>query len=158
MSEKKQSVVGDIISVLSKNKCTVAEAKWILNAAGNAILEQNNHIKRAKMLEEMSKKYAGRTFEQVLDAHATKELCGDFLVPLPETGRKTYSAQEVGERFGISAKAVGRISNANNLKTAEYGSWFVDKSPYGPKEVSTFRYFDTVFPQIEKALQEKGAN
>lgn len=122
------------------------------------IQEQNNRIQRAKLLEGLSKKYAGRTFEQVLDAHATKELCGDFLVPLPETGRKTYSAQEVGERFGISAKAVGRISNANNLKTAEYGSWFVDKSPYGPKEVSTFRYFDTVFPQIEKALQEKGTN
>lgn len=122
------------------------------------IQEQNNRIQRAKLLEGLSKKYAGRTFEQVLDAHATKELCGDFLVPLPETGRKTYSAQEVGERFGISAKAVGCISNANNLKTAEYGSWFVDKSPYGPKEVSTFRYFDTVFPQIEKALQEKGTN
>ena len=120
------------------------------------IQEQNNHIKRAKMLEEMSKKYAGRTFEQVLDAHATKELVGEFLIPLPEIGRKTYSAEEVGKRYGITAHAVGRIANANGLKTDKYGSWFADKAKHAQKEVNTFRYFDSVFPEIEKALGEKG--
>lgn len=120
------------------------------------IQEQTNHIKRAKMLEEMSKKYAGHTFEQVLDAHATKELVGEFLIPLPEIGRKTYSAEEVGKRYGITAHAVGRIANANGLKTDKYGSWFADKAKHAQKEVNTFRYFDSVFPEIEKALGEKG--
>ena len=119
------------------------------------IQEQNNHIKRAKMLEEMSRKYAGRTFEQILDAHATKELVGEFLIPLPEIGRKTYSAEEVGKRYGVTAHAVGRIANANGLKTERYGSWFADKAKHAQKEVNTFRYFDSVFPEIEKALGRK---
>lgn len=119
------------------------------------IQEQNNHIQRAKMLESLSKKYAGRTFEQVLDAHATKELSGEFLIPLPEIGRKTYSAEDIGKRFGISAQSVGRIANANGLKTEVFGSWFADKSRYSNKEVNAFRYYDTVFPEIEKALAEK---
>lgn len=120
------------------------------------IQEQNNHIKRAKMLEEMSRKYAGRTFEQVLDAHATKELVGEFLIPFPEIGRKTYSAEEVGKRYGITAHAIGRIANANGLKTERYGSWFADKAKHAQKEVNTFRYYDSVFPEIEKALGRKG--
>lgn len=119
------------------------------------IQEQNNHIQRAKMLESLSKKYAGRTFEQVLDAHATRELSGEFLIPLPEIGRKTYSAEDIGKRFGISAQLVGRIANANGLKTEEFGNWFADKSRYSNKEVNAFRYYDTVFPEIEKALRGK---
>lgn len=119
------------------------------------IQEQNNHIQRAKMLEGLSKKYAGRTFEQVLDAHATRELVGEFLIPLPEIGRKTYSAEDIGKRFGISAQLVGRIANANGLKTEAFGNWFADKSRYSNKEVNAFRYYDTVFPEIEKALGRK---
>lgn len=137
-------------SMTDHQKATIEIQKMRLE-----IQEQNNHIQRAKMLENLSKKYAGRTFEQVLDAHATRELSGEFLIPLPEIGRKTYSAEDVGKRFGISAQSVGRIANANGLKTEEFGSWFADKSRYSNKEVNAFRYYDTVFPEIEKALRGK---
>lgn len=40
MSEKKKIVVQEIIAVLAKNECTVAEAKLFLAAAKEAILEQ----------------------------------------------------------------------------------------------------------------------
>ena len=65
MSEKKQSVVGDIISVLSKNKCTVAEAKWILNAAGNAILEQTT-VQMPENISCCAYELSDRPFSEVL--------------------------------------------------------------------------------------------
>ena len=58
---------------------------------------------------------------------------------LPEV-EKTYSAKEVGEMLGISANKVGRIANANGLKTPEYGRYVADKSKNSDKEVENFRY------------------
>lgn len=40
MSEKEERVVQEIIAVLAKNECTVAEAKLLLVAAKEAILKQ----------------------------------------------------------------------------------------------------------------------
>ena len=68
---------------------------------------------------------------------------------LPKT-EKTYSATEVGNMLGISAVKVGRLANANGLKTAEYGVYVMDKSKYSTKEVENFRYND----KGGKALQE----
>lgn len=53
---------------------------------------------------------------------------------------KTYSATEVGNALGISAQKVGKIANAHNLKTEEYGVFVMDKSRYNSKEVTNFRY------------------
>ncbi len=58
---------------------------------------------------------------------------------LPEV-EKTYSAKEVGKMLGISANKVGRIANANGLKTPEYGRYVADKSKNSDKEVENFRY------------------
>ena len=52
--------------------------------------------------------------------------------------------------LGISAVKVGRLANANGLKTAEYGVYVMDKSKYSTKEVENFRYND----KGVKALQE----
>ena len=68
---------------------------------------------------------------------------------LPEV-EKTYSTKEVGEMLGISANKVGRIANANGLKTPEYGRYVADKSKNSDKEVETFRYNETGV----KVLQE----
>jgi phage anti-repressor protein len=63
---------------------------------------------------------------------------------------KTYSAKEVGDMLGISANKVGRLANANGLKTPEYGRYVADKSKNSDKEVETFRYNETGV----KVLQE----
>lgn len=68
---------------------------------------------------------------------------------LPEV-EKTYSAKEVGDMLGISANKVGRLANANGLKTPEYGRYVADKSKNSDKEVETFRYNDNGI----KVLQE----
>ena len=92
-------------------------------------------VRKAQLLERLAKEYDG-TYRQVLQAHATKELTGEYLLPLPYIGDKTYSAQEIGEKLGISANKVGMLANRNHLKTKQYGAWVNDVAKNCPgKEV-----------------------
>ena len=92
-------------------------------------------VRKAQLLERLAKEYDG-TYRQVLQAHATKELTGEYLLPLPYIGEKTYSAQEIGEKLGISANKVGMLANRNHLKTKQYGAWVNDGAKNCPgKEV-----------------------
>ena len=68
---------------------------------------------------------------------------------LPEV-EKTYSAKEAGDMLGISANKVGRLANANGLKTPDYGRYVADKAKGSDKEVESFRYNENGV----KALQE----
>lgn len=63
-----------------------------------------------------------------------------------------YSATEIGEMFNVSAQKVGRIANAYELKTDEYGEFYRDKSPYSSKEVDAFRYNDKAVERFRKLL------
>ena len=119
--------------------------------------QRNARIQSARILTQLAKQYKGSTYEQVLNAHATKELTGDFLLPLPELREKTYSATEIGKLLGISANKVGLLANRYDLKTEQYGKWFVDKSRHSNKEVSCFRYFERVIPVLQDLL-EQGAS
>lgn len=112
-------------------------------------------IRKAQLLERLAKEYDG-TYRQVLQAHATKELTGEYLFPLPYTGEKTYSAQEIGEKLGISANKVGMLANRNHLKTKQYGAWFNDVAKNCPgKEVSSFRYYASVLPVLETIISKQ---
>lgn len=115
---------------------------------------QNLAVQRARILNQIAAEYEGTTYKQVLQAHATKELTGEYLLPLPKLEAKTYSAQEVGDILGISANQVGRLANQNHLKDPGHGQWFKDKSPYGNKEVSTFRYYENTVDALRKILAQ----
>ena len=119
--------------------------------------QRNARIQSARILTQLAKQYKGSTYEQVLNAHATKELTGDFLLPLPELREKTYSATEIGKMLGISANKVGLLTNRYDLKTEQYGKWFVDKSRHSNKEVSCFRYFEKVIPIIRDLLEKEAS-
>lgn len=114
---------------------------------------ENEHmrVRKAEILSHIADGYDG-TYRQILQAYATKELVGKFILPLPDMPKETYTAEEIGAKLKISANMVGRIANANNLKTDEYGQWFVDKAKHSAKEVRSFRYFDRVIPKIKSAL------
>ena len=118
--------------------------------------QRNARIQSARILTQLAKQYEGTTYEQVLNAHATKELTGEFLLPLPKLERKTYSATEIGKMLGISANQVGALTNRNGLKTEQYGQWFKDKAKHSNKEVSSFRYFDCIVPALENLIEAKG--
>lgn len=115
---------------------------------------ENVRIRKAALLNRIADQYSG-TFKQVLQAHATKELTGEYLLPLPEVGQKTYSAGEIGQVLGISGNMVGRLAIANNLKTDQYGVWCNDKAKGHNKEIPNFRYFENVIP-VMQSLVGKG--
>ena len=81
------------------------------------------------------------------------------LLPLPEVKTKTmYTATEIGKRLGVSSQKIGRIASKYNLRTAEYGKWFYDKSKYSNKEVESFRYYENsidVFYNILNKIHAK---
>lgn len=115
---------------------------------------RNAQIQEARIYTELAKRYKGTTYEQVLNAHATKSLSGEYLLPLPEAGERLMSAGEVGAKLGISSNLVGKLTNKHGLKTDQYGKWMHDKSPYSTKEVPSFRYKECVVDKLREILAE----
>lgn len=115
---------------------------------------RNAQIQEARIYTELARRYKGTTYEQVLNAYATKSLSGQFLVPLPQMGERLMSAGEVGAKLGISANMVGRLTKQYNLKTGQYGEWFHDKSRYSDKQVPSFRYKECVVDKLREILAE----
>lgn len=115
---------------------------------------ENARIRKAQILTKLADKYDGTTYQQVLNAHATKELTGEFLLPLPKLEAKTYSATEIGEILGITPNKVGILTNRYGLKTDQYGEWFKDKAKGCNKEVPTFRYYENIIPVLRGIISE----
>lgn len=93
------------------------------------------------------------TYKNVLASKASEVLAGETIIPLPKVEkRKVYTAQEIGDIFGISANKVGRIANQNNLKTKEYGEYRRDKSKHSAHECDTWVYYETVIPVFENLI------
>ena len=99
----------------------------------------NSKARQANVLLKIADKINVPEYKQILNSYATKIITGEYILPLPETER-TYTAGEIAEELGVTANAIGRIANANNLKTAEYGVRVWDKSQYSNKQVQSWRY------------------
>lgn len=82
--------------------------------------------------------------------YTTSEFTEDITV-IP----KVYTAAEAGELLGVSANKVGRIANANGIKTEEYGEWFKDKAKFADKEVPSFRYNDKGVQKLRELLEKE---
>lgn len=115
---------------------------------------QDSPLEKARFLHELAIDYSDNaTYKQILDAYATKEISGEFILPLPELEEKNYSATEVGEKLGISANRVGKIANMLGLKiNGEYGKWYVDKARNTNKQVNTFRYTQKAIEKIKSEI------
>lgn len=117
-----------------------------------AARDRESRLASANFLKELASNYEGR-YHDILLAHATKELTGEFLLPLPKAERRTYSATEIGKQLGVSAHKIGTIANQHNLKASEYGEWVVDKARHASKEVQSFRYYENVLPVMKAILE-----
>ena len=114
----------------------------------------NLYLKIAAINPNLPKEYV-----QVLQSKAAETLNdGNMVIPLPKAERKTYTAAEIGEKFGISANKVGRLANANNLKADEFGLKVWDKSKYSAKEVESFKYYEEAIPEFERLLNVESQN
>lgn len=95
----------------------------------------NSQTRKANSLMRMHKQCNDPIVKELLFKKAIETLTGKKLI---DNTRKTYSAEEIGKKFGISANRVGRIANANNLKTEQYGEMVAIE--YNDKaQGSTFR-------------------
>lgn len=82
----------------------------------------------------------GESANQVIVATLLNPLLGQEVVPLPVIEEHHYTAEEAGQQIGCTANKIGRVANANKLKTEQYGKFFLDKSKHSDKQVEAFRY------------------
>ena len=94
-----------------------------------------------------------KEYKHICQQKAVEVLAGMPLLPMEEVTEKTYSATDIGKMFGVSKNKIGSLANANNLKTAEYGKLFYDKSPHSQKQVETFRYYECAVEKFKELLK-----
>lgn len=94
-----------------------------------------------------------KEYKHICQQKAVEVLAGVPLLPMEEVTEKTYSATDIGKMFGVSKNKIGSLANANNLKTAEYGKLFYDKSPHSQKQVETFRYYECAVEKFRELLK-----
>jgi prophage antirepressor-like protein len=116
--------------------------------------QANARARQASILLKIADKTPVKEYAQVLHSHAAAIIAGKPILPLPEVDKPTYSAEEIGQMFGISRQMVGRIANAHGLKKPEYGKLFYDKAAHSNKQVETFRYYDSALPEFKKLIKE----
>lgn len=78
--------------------------------------------------------------KQTAAASIINPIVGFNAIPLPVIEEHFYTAAEAGQQIGCTANKIGRVANANNLKTEQYGKFFLDKSKHSDKQVEAFRY------------------
>ncbi|EKZ6404609.1 hypothetical protein RE077_004796 [Klebsiella aerogenes] len=82
----------------------------------------------------------GESANQVIVATLVNPLLGHEVVPLPVIDEHYSTAGEVADMIGCTANKIGRVANKHNLKTEQYGKFFLDKSKHSDKQVEAFRY------------------
>lgn len=112
----------------------------------NAKVKMSNQYLKLASVDTLSEDW-----KKILVSKSAEVLSGEKLLPLPES-EKTYSATDIADMFGVSAQKIGKIANANNMKTSEYGKFYKDKSRYSNKEVDTFRYNEKAVKKFKEIL------
>ena len=105
---------------------------------------RNAKVREAKFLLEAVDKYKNVLAEQsveLLTINALEVINGKDTLQKPKLPEaKWYSATDIAKELGVTANKVGKIANANNLKTDEYGKTVLSKSLYSSKQCPTFIY------------------
>ena len=129
---------------MEKAKATVEDAK---------ARQEDAKIRKAELLMKMSELNISPQASQALVSCASEVLTGIKCIPLPEVD-KTYSATEAGEIIGVSAAKIGRVANANGIKTEDFGIFVLDKAKGSNKQVTTFRYNEKGLAKLRELFGE----
>ncbi len=150
--KKFRKVVRAIIKSLRKGESKIIKMSEYQKLTAEAKLN-NSRARMASILMKIAQQTSVKEYKQVCCSYASACIAGKPLLPLPEVNKKTYSATEIGNALGISSNMVGKLANAHNLKTEQYGKMFYDKSRYSNKEVETFRYYNEIVPKLKEILK-----
>ncbi|MFR8011265.1 MAG: Bro-N domain-containing protein [Clostridia bacterium] len=120
----------------------------------------NSRARLSAMWMKISQQVNIPEYKQICASCASRVLTGgEAVIPLPEKTERYYSATELGQIYGVSANKIGKLANANGLKTAEYGKEVWSKSEHSCKQVAQFLYNELGRARIEEILgKEKRAN
>ena len=119
------------------------------------VMKKNSIAREANLWLRIAQNTSNGTYKEICNAYAANTLAGREVFELPKATEKTYSATEIGKMLGVSKQKIGILSNENDMKCDEYGSWYHDKSPYSGKEVEAFRYNSKAIEKF-RALLEGG--
>lgn len=140
-----------VINTIPKEKPNNIKEQEVEARLRNArVRESNQYLKIAAQIGIPEYKY-------ILQSKAAETLAGKPILPMQEAERKTYSAGDIGRKFGVTKNMIGKVANANGLKTPEYGKLFYSKSEHSVKEVETWRYYDNAIPVFAKLLGKEVA-
>ena len=135
----------------------IPEKNSVLQSKRLEVMERNARTRAANLLLKIAERTNIPEYKAVCNAKAAEMVTGELILPLPVAERKTYSATEIGDMFGVSANKIGKLANAHKLKTPEYGKLFYSKSEHSVKEVETWRYYESVIPVFEKIFGREAA-
>lgn len=112
----------------------------------------NSRTRQAKLILDMQQnKTLSPIAIELLQINAL-EVLGDKAIEHRPEVEKSYTATELGGMFGVSAQKIGKLANAYNLKTDEYGYFALDKARYSNKQVESFRYYESGKKKIQELL------
>lgn len=112
----------------------------------------NSRARIASEFRKIAEKTDVPEYKRICQQKAAEALAGVPLLPMEEAKEKTYSATDIGNLLGVSAKKIGALASKYQMKKPEYGKLFYDKSPYSAKEVETFRYYAKAIEEFRKLL------
>lgn len=134
----KRWVTSEVLPSIRKTGNYTAKPVDELKAKRLEIMERNATARQAKVMLEFAKMGLSQASIELLANGATMLMTGQKLLPEPVV-EETFTAAEVGAKFGISGNMVGRIANANGVKCDKYGMRVLDTAKNG-KQIPTFRY------------------
>lgn len=112
----------------------------------------NSRARIASEFRKIAEKTDVPEYKRICQQKAAEALAGVPLLPMEEAKERTYSATDIGNLLGVSAKKIGTLASKYQMKKPEYGKLFYDKSPYSAKEVETFRYYANAIEEFRKLL------
>lgn len=118
------------------------------------IRERYSKVKLAETLKSLIPYSNSEMYKEILVSETAKILTGKELLPPLRVQEKTLTATEIADIFDITPNMVGKIANANNLKTEEFGYWVYEKAAHCNKEVPNFRYFAKVIEEFKKYVKK----
>lgn len=150
--------VYDLLEALRKGEAVLAkpqseDAKLQIQRMRAEAMLNNSRTRQAKLILDMQKnKTLSPIAVELLQINAL-EILGDKAIEHRPEVKKSYTATELGEMFGVSAQKIGSLANKHNLKTDEYGYFALDKSKYSNKQVESFRYYESGKKKIQELLE-----
>lgn len=140
---KGEAIIVQPQSEQDKLKMQMMRAEAMLN---------NSRTRQAKLILDMQKnKTISPVAVELLQINALEILQDNPIDHRPQID-KTWTATELGNEFSVTANKIGKIANANGLKTTEFGIEVLDKSRYSSKQVSSFRYNEKGRAKIKDLL------